>query len=125
MHRFLFRTFYLMSVMWGGMPPVHAESHASGPAVRDALQAGKALCKMISPTDAGISQSNQSGLYLPKSAWRFFSSVAPVEEENHREPVEISWPDGRKTEAVVSWYGKGSRSEFRLTRIGAPLNLKT
>ena len=106
-----------LSELLGGVQLSHAESSAT-PAVRDALQAGKALCKVISPPDAGVSRSNQSGMYLPKSAWRFFTAAAPVEEENYREPVQICWPDERKTAAVVSWYGKGSRSEFRLTRLG-------
>ncbi len=95
---------------------------AANAAVQDSLQAGKALCKVISPTDAGASQSHQAGLYLPKAAWRFFTNTAPVEGENRRQSVELAWPDGRTTEAVVNWYGKGSRSEFRLTRLAEALD---
>jgi EcoRII C terminal/Restriction endonuclease EcoRII, N-terminal len=90
----------------------------SGPAVQDALKSGRALCKVLSLTDAGVTGSRQGGLYLPKQAWRFFSSAAPVEDENRREDVSISWPGGEMSGAVVSWYGKGTRSEFRLTRLG-------
>ena len=101
------------SLSWG---------QAAGAAVRDAVKAGRALCKVISPTDAGVTGSHQAGLYLPKQAWRFFSSEAPVEEENRKEPVEIAWADGETTEAQVVWYGRGTRSEFRLTRMGKRLN---
>jgi hypothetical protein len=94
----------------------------SGLAVSDALEAGKALCKVISPTDAGITGSHQAGLYLPKSAWRFFTASAPVEEENRKEEISITWLDGKTTPAMVNWYGKGTRSEFRLIRLGTSLD---
>lgn len=94
------------------------EGSATDAAVDDALSAGRALCKVISPNDAGLTGSHQSGLYLPKAAWRIFSTSAPVEEENRREEVEITWSDGAKSASVISWYGKGSRSEYRLTRLG-------
>ena len=126
MMRYLFTlTMGLLGCWPGTAPSGYAQSPTAGPAVRDARLTGKALCKVISPTDAGVSQSNQAGLYLPKPAWRFFAATAPVEEENHREPVEITWPDGRKTEAIASWYGRGSRSKFRLTRLTGQLTSET
>ncbi len=107
-------------LIWLSLPGswCQAESTTVQSATQDALQAGRALCKVVSPTDAGRTGSHQSGLYLPKQAWRFFTTSAPVEEQNRREAVEITWTDGGKTDAVISWYGKGSRSEFRLTKLG-------
>jgi hypothetical protein len=102
---------------------IHAGTPAA--AARDALQAGQALCKVISPTDAGTTGSNQAGLYLPKAAWRFFTSSPPVEDENRAEPTTLTWPDGSVTEASLRWYGKGTRSEFRLTRLGDRLSPDT
>lgn len=86
------------------------------PAVEAALRSGRALCKVVSPTDAGRSGSRQGGIYLPRQAWRAFSSRPPVEEENHREAVTLRWADGLTSQAMLHWYGKGTRSEFRLTR---------
>lgn len=94
-------------------------SARSDAAIHDALKAGRALCKVISRNDAGLTGSHQSGLYLPKPAWRLFSSAPPAEEKNRREEVEITWPDGAASSSIISWYGKGSRSEYRLTRTGA------
>jgi hypothetical protein len=87
-------------------------------AIDDAIRSGRALCKVVSRNDAGVTGSHQSGIYLPKAAWPFFSSTAPAEEENRRESAAITWPDGTASDAIVSWYGRGSRSEFRLTRLG-------
>ncbi len=94
----------------------------AGPAVADALRAGRALCKVISRNDAGIPGSHQSGLYLPKAAWRLFTGTAAVEEENRCEEVTITWNGDTTTGSVISWYGKSTRSEYRLTRIGGILD---
>jgi EcoRII C terminal/Restriction endonuclease EcoRII, N-terminal len=110
------RSFLLLLSLCHGMRA--AESSAVEAAIGDAVREGRALCKFVSPNDAGATGSHQSGLYLPKAAWPVFSSMAPVEEENRREEVEITWPDGTGSASVVTWYGNGSRSEYRLTRLG-------
>ena len=33
-------------------------------------------------------------------------------------PSTVTWQDGRVTDSRVKWYGKGTRSEYRLTRFG-------
>ena len=35
-----------------------------------------------------------------------------------KHPVRVEWQDGRITKSVVTWYGKLTRSEYRLTRFG-------
>lgn len=108
----------LLLILCLGVLTARAGEADAAAAAREALRSGCALCKIISPNDAGRTGSHQSGLYLPKSAWRFFSASAPVEDENRREQVALVWPDGTKSDAVISWYGKGTRSEYRLTRLG-------
>ena len=81
--------------------PAQAGSPTAEAAARDALQAGQAVCKIISPTDAGSTGSHQAGLYLPKSAWRFFTNSPPAEEENHDGPATLTWPDGSTTSASL------------------------
>jgi len=78
---------------------------------------GKALLKFISPNDAGATGAHQSGFYLPTGAWEMFTTHPPEKGENQKHEVEIVWQDGRKTESVVTWYGK-AKSEYRLTRFG-------
>jgi type II restriction enzyme len=87
-------------------------------AIQTARQAGKALLKFISPNDVGLTGSHQYGFYLPKSAWRLFSPQPPEKEVNYDHHVTVFWQDGRETESVVKWYGRNTRSEYRLTRFG-------
>jgi hypothetical protein len=87
-------------------------------AISDALKAGKALCKVISRNDVGATGGHQCGFYLPKSVWQMFSSQAPLKNVNHKAIVRVDWPEGIKTDSAVTWYGQGTRSEYRLTRFG-------
>lgn len=87
-------------------------------AVADALTVGKALLKFISPNDAGLTGSHQCGFYLPLGAWEMFTPQQPEDGVNHKHLVNILWQDGRTTESAVTWYGKKTRHEYRLTRFG-------
>jgi len=87
-------------------------------ALLDALSAGRAIVKFISPNDVGITGSHQSGFYLPKAVWRVFSPHEPLDGRNDVHDVDITWPDGYITNSRVHWYGKGTRSEYRLTCFG-------
>ncbi|MDY6873920.1 MAG: type II restriction endonuclease [Chloroflexota bacterium] len=87
-------------------------------ALFDALSTGRALVKFISANDVGTTGSHQYGFYLPKAAWQLYSPYSPDEGENYRHDVQITWPDGLITSSRVYWYGRESRSEYRLTRFG-------
>ena len=87
-------------------------------AVSDARQHGRALLKFISPNDAGLTGSHQCGFYLPRGAWQMYTTQSPTSGLNHKHHVNIVWQDGRVTNSVVTWYGVGTRSEYRLTRFG-------
>jgi hypothetical protein len=76
------------------------------------------LLKFITPNEVDNSQSNQAGYYIPKKAAHLFTPQKPEKGVNHTHPVEILWQDGSTTQSVVKWYGKGSRSEYRITRYG-------
>lgn len=86
-------------------------------AVAEAARHGRALLKFISANDAGLTGSHQAGFYLPKRAWQLYTTHPPHRGVNYKQPVSIIWPD-RVTESVVTWYGSGTRSEYRLTRFG-------
>lgn len=93
-------------------------SPIGGAAINDALEQGKALLKFISPNDVGTTGSHQCGFYLPKAAWEIFTPYAPIKGENSKSWPTILWQDGRETASCVTWYGTGTRSEYRLTRFG-------
>ena len=87
-------------------------------AVAAALKYGTALLKFISANDCGLTGAHQAGFYLPKSAWRSFTPHPPGGGKNVKHRVFIRWPDSRETESDITWYGQGTRSEYRLTRFG-------
>lgn len=87
-------------------------------AITDALKTGKALCKVISRNDVGDTGGHQYGFYLPRQAWKMYSRQPPQRGVNHKAIVQINWPDGITTESAVTWYGRGTRYEYRLTRFG-------
>lgn len=90
-------------------------------AIETALAQGKAILKFISPNDVGETGSHQCGYLLPKRAWKAFTSIPPEKvssDTNPKEHVRILWQDGRETDSVITWYGRKTRSEYRLTRFG-------
>ena len=87
-------------------------------AINDALHYGRALLKFMSPNDAGTTGSHQAGFYLPKSAWQMYTPHPPLDGRNDKHEVTIRWEGTRETQSVVTWYGTGTRSEYRLTRFG-------
>ena len=93
-------------------------SHITVRAIEDATHTGKAILKFISPNDVGATGGHQFGFYLPKQAWEIFTPHPPEKDRNDKSDVQITWENGQVTESVVTWYGKGTRSEYRLTKFG-------
>ena len=90
-------------------------SHLAERAIEDALTHGRALIKFISANDVGATGGHQYGFYLPKAPWRMLTPHAPVKGSNKKSSLDVLWPDGRITKSTVTWYGVGTRSEYRLT----------
>jgi restriction endonuclease EcoRII-like protein len=92
-------------------------------AIRDALETGRVVLKFISPNDAGVTKSHQAGFHLPKNQWGLFSPHPPVkitdlDSDNPKSHVQVFWQNNLVTDSVVTWYGKHTRSEYRLTCFG-------
>lgn len=88
-------------------------------AITEAIRVGNALLKFISPNDAGITGAHQCGFYLPKAVWEMYAGFGPKKGRNDEAEVEIDWQESQVvTDSRVKWYGKGTRSEYRLTRFG-------
>lgn len=79
---------------------------------------GNALFKFISPNDAGATGAHQSGFYMPFDAKDFYTSLEPRMGENGKEQIRIRWNDEIETSSVITWYGRRTRHEYRLTRFG-------
>lgn len=77
-----------------------------------------ALFKFISANDVGITGSHQYGFYLPINAWQMFTPNPPDKGVNSKHYVSIIWQDELKTESHITWYGKKTRREYRLTQFG-------
>ncbi len=87
-------------------------------AIKKAIENGNALLKFISPNDVGITGSHQVGYYLPKKIFPTFTPHPPVKNTLEKHEVTVQWMEDFKTESVITWYGNGSRSEYRMTRFG-------
>jgi hypothetical protein len=88
-------------------------------AIAEALRVGNALLKFISPNDAGITGGHQCGFYLPKAVREMYAPFGPDKGRNYESQVEVRWQEDQLvTNSRVKWYGKGTRSEYRLTRFG-------
>lgn len=87
-------------------------------AIAAALRCGRAVLKFISPNDVGQTGGHQCGFYLPKQVYKLFTPNPPEKGKNSESFPSIRWQDGRETQSRVIWYGKGTRSEYRLTRFG-------
>jgi type II restriction enzyme len=93
-------------------------SPAADAAAEAALRAGRAMLKHISRNDVGDTGGHQCGYYLPKHAWWLFSPNPPDKGLNHEHAVRVLWGNGLETNSRCKWYGRGTRSEYRLTRFG-------
>ncbi|WP_148041236.1 type II restriction endonuclease [Rufibacter immobilis] len=87
-------------------------------AIEDAQAYGKAILKYISPNDLGLTGGHQKGYYLPKAVWELFTPNPPIKGVNAKSWPSVLWQDGTVTESCITWYGTGTRSEYRLTRFG-------
>src|ERR1700675_1125804 len=87
-------------------------------AIDESVRVGNAILKFISPNDVGLTGGHQCGYYLPKAVWQMFSPHKPEKGKNHETNVLVTWQNDRVTDSRGKWYGKSTRSEYRLTRVG-------
>lgn len=89
-----------------------------------AVNMGKrAFCKMLSANDTGKTGGHQSGIYIPKTAVSILFDVPGKRGENKKKYVKIRWQNDFTTDSVFTYYGKGTRNEYRITRFGRGFEL--
>jgi len=77
----------------------------------------KFFCKFISANDAGLTDTHQDGIYLAKSSWPLFFDSSGEKSENKDRVVSVYWEEGcPPVQSRLVWYGRGTRSEYRITR---------
>ena len=83
-----------------------------------ARRVDRVLVKWVTANDAGVTGSHQAGFHLAKESWPLFFERAGRDGENVKADLRIDWTGHEPTDSVVTWYGRGTRSEYRLTRFG-------
>lgn len=82
-----------------------------------------AFCKFLSANDTGLTGGHQSGIYVPKPASSLIFNEKCVRGENKERLARIRWMDDFETESKFTYYGTGTRNEYRITRFGRGFNL--
>ena len=81
--------------------------------------------KIISANDAGETGGHQGGIYIPKNSISIFFDNPGVKGENKETFINIKWFDGEVSRSRVIYYGKGTRNEYRITRLNKKLKLNS
>ncbi|MCB1168260.1 MAG: hypothetical protein KDK33_19045, partial [Leptospiraceae bacterium] len=80
------------------------------------LQSDGFFFKFLSANETGATGSHQAGFYIHRQAyWLFFPQPGKKGENSFRD-IEIEWADGTVTSSRFTWYGKGNKSEYRITK---------
>lgn len=84
----------------------------------------RAFCKFLSANDTGETGGHQSGIYIPKSSWSILFDQKGVKGSNmKKENVSIVWQNDMETKSSFTYYGCGTRNEYRITRFGKGFGL--
>jgi signal transduction histidine kinase len=85
----------------------------------------QSFIKFVSANDAGVTGTHQAGIYIPKSAISPFIDKHRSKGENYEKFFVIKWQDTKEeTECRFIYYGRGTRNEYRLTRLHRALQEK-
>lgn len=87
-------------------------------AINKVQNAQSAFCRFITANDTGRTGSHQAGFYIPKCAATLLFAEPGVKGENKDRMVQIKWQDDFITDSRFIYYGKKTRNEYRITRLG-------
>jgi type II restriction enzyme len=86
--------------------------------IEAAQNAEVAFSKFITANDTGTTGGHQSGYHLHKNSWPLFFDKPGEKGTNSDSFVTIRWQDDFETSSRFTYYGVGTRNEYRLTRFG-------
>ncbi len=95
-----------------------SENNISIQAINSVNQSKVAYCKFITANDAGVTGGHQSGFHLHKNSHTLFLDRPGIKGKNEEKFVKIKWHGDFITESRFTYYGVGTRDEYRLTRFG-------
>ena len=75
-------------------------------------------CKFLSANDTGDTGTHQAGIYIAKVAVPILFDAPGRRGENKDKFVRIKWQDEFYTDSRFTYYGVGTRNEYRITRFG-------
>jgi len=87
-------------------------------AIDSVRQARLAYCKFLSSNDIGETGGHQCGIYIGRESWQILFEQQGILGENSRKNVRIKWQNDFSTDSVFTYYGQGTRNEYRITRFG-------
>ena len=87
-------------------------------AIQSVMNARLSFCKFFSANDTGETGGHQSGIYIPKSAVPILFDSPGIRGENKSRWVKIKWQNDFTTDARFTYYGSGTRNEYRITHFG-------
>lgn len=87
-------------------------------AARSVLAGTMSFCKFLSANDTGLTGAHQAGIYIPKNSYPLLFDTPGCKGCNKKETARIRWQDGSDTESSFTYYGTGTRNEYRITRFG-------
>jgi len=95
--------------------------------LQEAIKAVKenqySFCKFVSANDAGDTGAHQAGLYIPKNSSKLLFDEQGAKGEMKERLVTMQWPfDNVITTSRFIYYGKETRNEYRITRLGRKFN---
>lgn len=94
------------------------QSDFSEAAIKATQDGYATYCKFITPNDTGSTGGHQSGYHISRTAWSLFFDSPGVKGTNKDKMVTIQWQEDFETESRFTYYGTGTRNEYRLTRFG-------
>jgi len=100
-----------------------SEMSLSEQAIQSVVHGQLAFCKFLSANDTGLTGGHQSGIYVPMPAREIIFDVAGERGSNMKRTAKIRWQIDFETESSFTYYGRGTRNEYRITRFGRGFDL--
>lgn len=87
-------------------------------AIQSCQEGNIAFSKFITANDTGATGGHQAGFHIHKNSWNLFFSTSGIKGKNKDVYIKIKWQNDFETDSRVTYYGVGTRNEYRLTRFG-------
>ncbi|MDO5116343.1 MAG: type II restriction endonuclease [Synergistaceae bacterium] len=76
------------------------------------------FCKFLSSNDTGETGGHQAGIYVSKPALKILFEEPGERGQNKDKRVTVKWQNEFETSTRFSYYGRGTRNEYRITNFG-------